>query len=267
MKYLPTYLVNRCLKIIGNLTKHLLGHPFHWMFPQKRFCIPKHAAPLWTANKSCLIPRTVWLTNFTNRVSFPVYLNYCVNRLLAPAYTFRFMDDADSQHFIKETCSAEIYQDYLRLKDGTAKADFWRLLVLHERGGVYADIDAHFVWPLGRILKPHVDELYLRSGGNLLTNYFIASKANHPNLKKIIAVVRRNIKNRKKTIVWGLTGPGPMIEALSETTVNSCTSRWVCIQGSFTNEHFQYLDKLNGKWTHTKEADILNSPSAKNDAA
>ena len=267
MKYLPIYLANRCLKIIGNLAKHLLGHPFHWMFPQKRFCIPKHAAPLWTANKSCLIPRTVWLTNFTNRVSFPVYLNYCVNRLLAPAYTFRFMDDADSKLFIKETCSAEIYQDYLRLKDGTAKADFWRLLVLHERGGVYADIDAHLVWPLGRSLKPDDDELYLRSGGNSLTNYFIASKANHPNLEKIIAVVRRNIKNRKKTFVWGLTGPGPMIEALSEATVHSRASRFVSLQGTFTNEYFQYLDKPNGKWTHTKEADILNSPPAKNDAA
>jgi mannosyltransferase OCH1-like enzyme len=267
LKYLPIYLANRCLKIIGNLAKHLLGHPFHWMFPQKRFCIPKHAAPLWTANKSCLIPRTVWLTNFTNRVSFPVYLNYLVNRLLAPAYTFRFMDDADMQQFIEKNCSAVIYQDYLCLKDGAAKADLWRLLVLHKHGGVYADIDSHLVWPLGRSLKPDDDELYLRSGGNSLTNYFIASKANHPNLKKIIAVVRRNIKNRKQTFVWGLTGPGPMIEALSEATVHSRASRFVSLQGTFTNEYFQYLDKPNGKWTHTKEADILNSPPAKNGAA
>jgi mannosyltransferase OCH1-like enzyme len=99
------------------------------------------------------------------------------------------------------------------------------------------------------------------------SNYFMASKANHPHMEKIIATIRRNIQNQLKTNVWGLTGPGPLIEALSGTIVNHRPASFTCIQGSLTNEYFQYLDKPNGKWTHTKEEDIFNRAQIKDDAA
>jgi mannosyltransferase OCH1-like enzyme len=213
------------------------------------------------------IERTVWLTNYTDRVTLPVYLNYLFNRLLASGYEFRFMDDADIQSFIKEECSAENYQAYLCLNDGAARADFWRTLVLCKYGGVYMDIDSHLVWPLARILQPNDDELYVQTKEKSFSNYFMASKANHPHMEKIIATIRRNIQNQLKTNVWGLTGPGPLIEALSGTIVNHRPASFTCIQGSLTNEYFQYLDKPNGKWTHTKEEDIFNRAQIKDDAA
>jgi mannosyltransferase OCH1-like enzyme len=30
-----------------------------------------------------------------------------------------------------------------------------------------------------------------------------------------------------------------------------------CIQGSFTNEHFQYIDRPRSKWTHVDNQDLL----------
>jgi len=30
-------------------------------------------------------------------------------------------------------------------------------------------------------------------------------------------------------------------------------------QGSFTNEHFQYIDKPRGKWTHKKDSELLKN--------
>lgn len=270
LKDVPIYIANRLIKYFGNVTKHLVGHPYHWVFPQKRFCIPKHAAPLWTSSKATLIPRNVWLTNFTNHVSLPVYLNYLVNRLLAPAHSFHFMDDNDIESFIEKNFSAEIYQDYSCLNDGAAKADYWRLLVLHHHGGIYIDMDAHFVWPLDQILKANDDELYLRISDDQeysITNYFIASKPGHPHLEKIITAVRDRIQSRMQTTAWALTGPGPMQEALLETTVHTRKSWLVGIQGTFTNEYFQYLDKPNGKWTHTKIEDTMHRPAETKDAA
>ncbi|MCR4941373.1 MAG: hypothetical protein K5978_01090 [Campylobacter sp.] len=34
-------------------------------------------------------------------------------------------------------------------------------------------------------------------------------------------------------------------------------SKYTYVQGSFTNEHFQYLDKANQKWTHIDNKQIL----------
>ena len=263
LKFMPIYIANRFTKYFGNLAKHIIGHPFHWLFPEKRFCIPKLAAPIWKSKKASRIPRTVWLTNFTNRVSLPVYINYLVNRLLAPAYTFQFMNDEDIAQFIQNEFPVDVYQDYLLLNDGAAKADYWRLLVLQKHGGVYVDMDAHFVWPLDRILKEDDAELYLKVNGDQdfsITNYFIASTTNHCHLEKIIAEVRHRTQHRMQKTAWGLTGPGPMHNALLDSKVHTRASRFVCIQGTFTNEYFQYLDKPNGKWTHTKAEDTLHRP-------
>jgi mannosyltransferase OCH1-like enzyme len=47
--------------------------------------------------------------------------------------------------------------------------------------------------------------------------------------------------------------------ALNNHPVNDQSYRYVCVQGSFTNEHFQYIDKPRGKWTHKKPEEILKA--------
>ncbi len=246
------YLVSRVIKVFANLTK-LSCYIFHFLFPNKRFTLPKQSAPLINRRGRPPITRILWQTNYTHRVTLPVYINYLFNRLLSPSFEYRFMVTEDRADFIKANYPREIYQTYSRLQIGAAQADFWRLLVLQKYGGVYMDIDAHLVWPLGLIIKPEYDELYLMIKKGEISNYFIASKKDNPHLEQMIEAISNNINDNTLSNVYELTGPGVFNAVLDKDTVKTTFYRYTCNQGNFTNEYFQYLDKPQGKWTKEQE--------------
>lgn len=239
---------SRVIKLVANITK-LSSYAFHALAPNKRFTLPAYAPPLLKPRGEAAIPRTLWQTNFTDRVTLPVYLNYLFNRLMAPRFEYRFMITEARQAFIARHFDTRINQNYARLQIGAAQADFWRLLVLYHHGGVYLDIDAHAVWPLGRVIGKETPELFVTTRRGEISNYFIASKAKNPNLLILIDQVQRNIEANTLTNVFELTGPGVFNQHLDPATVPTVAYRYACNQGSFTNEHFQYIDKKAGKWT------------------
>ena len=57
--------------------------------------------------------------------------------------------------------------------------------------------------------------------------------------------------------VYALTGPVTLNRALEHKQFNARFYRYTCVQGSFTNEHFQYIDKPRGKWTHAKNESLI----------
>ena len=257
MKHFFIYLVSRIIKIFANLTKFLC-YIFHFVFPKTRFTLPKQAGPIMRKQKPANIARILWQTNYTNRVTLPVYLNYLCNRLLAYDFEYRFMITDDRAEFISNNYPAAIYDSYSKLQIGAAQADFWRLLVLQKHGGVYMDIDAHLVWPLSSTIKPEYEELYLTIRNGEISNYFIASKNDNPHLAQMIDVVMNNIEENSIRNVYDLTGPAVFNRVLDKARVNTSQYRYICNQGNFTNEYFQYIDKPEGKWTHAqKQIDIV----------
>ncbi|MBN2782776.1 MAG: hypothetical protein JXQ66_06000 [Campylobacterales bacterium] len=133
---LPIIIINRLLKIIGAITK-AFAYPFHFLFSKKRFTIPKQSDPLIKSNKEQNIPRIIWQTNYSNRVTLPVYLNYLAIRVFAPTYEYRYMGHEDREEFIKQNTPKELYEAFMQLTDGAAQADVWRLFTLHHSGGIY----------------------------------------------------------------------------------------------------------------------------------
>lgn len=255
-------IANRAIKFFGNICK-VLCYPFHWCFPNKRFTIPRHARAVFSSKKCHDIPNILWQTNYTNRVSLPVYLNYLFNRLMSLGYEYRYVSDEESLSFVKTRATEQEYCAYTKLKDGAAKADLWRMLVLKYYGGVYMDIDAHLVWPLRRLIKLDDKELYILQRKKVYTNYFLASIKNNIHIEQIVKNIVRNIelayvnKNHPSLNTYVLTGPPFMQEVLEDKKSNTRSYRHVCLQGTFTNEFFQYIDKKNGKWTRAKPEDIL----------
>lgn len=245
-------LFSRLVKVIANLTK-VAGYGFHFAFPDKRFTLPALSPPLWRSRRPSIIPRIIWQTNYADRVTLPVYINYLFNRLMAPTYEYRFMMTEAREAFIRETFPGKIFESYSRLQIGAAQADFWRLLVLYKHGGVYLDIDAHVVWPLGWIVRPQEEEIYVLTKRGDISNYFIASKPGNPNLARMIELVCRNIEERRSNNVYELTGPGVFNRVLDPATTRVRSYRYTCRQGNFTNEHFQYIDKPQGKWVREQE--------------
>ena len=134
----------------------------YFVSPKLRFLLKSSGAKNLRLAEHTSIPRILWQTNFTDRVTLPVYLNYLFNRLMAPTFIYQFMITEEREKFILKNYPGRIYDAYSRIQIGAAQADFWRILVLQKYGGVYMDIDAHLVWPLERILKPEQEELFLQ---------------------------------------------------------------------------------------------------------
>jgi len=262
------YVAARLIKLVGNFLKGPC-YLFYLLCPSRRFVIPADARPLVPSRTAQSVPRTVWLTNFSARVSLPVYLNYLFNRLMAPAYRFRFMDDRDAACFVARECPGRTADLYGRLQIGAARADLWRLLVLQRYGGVYMDIDAHVVRPMQSVVSADASEVYLEHKAGALTNYFLASIAGNPRLAAVIEAVLKNIETCAGDDVAGLTGPGVLDAVVGPLTANRAYYKVTCYQGTFTNEFFQYLDSAEEKWFRqqrrvaiVKPDTCLESPNA-----
>jgi mannosyltransferase OCH1-like enzyme len=247
------------IKLIANLSK-VLCYGFHFIFPKKRFTLPAQSAPLKRSRDKYLIPRILWQTNFTDRVTLPVYLNYLFNRLMAPTFEYRFMITQARADYIRANYSPEIAAAYELLQIGASQADFCRLLVLQKEGGVYMDIDAHLVWPLEWTLRRASSALYLRIKSGEISNYFIASAPNNPQLEKMIAQIQHNIDANQIQNVYELTGPGVFNKALANEAFDETYYRETVNQGNFTNEYFQYIDKPQGKWNKEQKKTSLLKP-------
>jgi mannosyltransferase OCH1-like enzyme len=241
------YLAARAAKFVGNLLK-IFCYLFYLLFPKVRFSLPCRSGPIFATSSAHRIPKIIWQTNYTDRVTLALYLNYLFNRCLSPTYAYRFMDPRERAEFIKEHQSADVFDAYSKLRIGAAQADLWRISVLQQFGGVYLDIDAHVVWPLGLIVKPDDEELYLQHKGNSISNYFLASTKDNPRLNLVLKLMLDNIGRASSNDVAEMTGPVVLDVALTGLNVPTAYYKCTCYQGSFTNEFFQYVDHPQGKW-------------------
>ena len=249
-------IANRAEKILGAISK-VFAYPFHWIFPKKRFAIPLLSLPKRHTADEYRIPKIIWQTNYTNEVSLPVYLNYLFNRLLSLDWEYRYVSTEEREVFIKANADERTYKAYAKLTDGASQADFWRVFVINKLGGLYLDIDAHFVWNLSSMIKPDDTEMILLKK-NGLNNTLIASTPNNPHLQKSLDLMVENIEQKRVDKgVYFLTGPAVLKEVIKEDECNSRFYRTTCIQGTFTNEYFQYIDKPRGKWTYAKNETLL----------
>ena len=253
-------LTRSLIKVIANTLK-VLSYGFHAVFPNKRFVIPESAPPLFTANTESQIPRVIWQTNYTDRVTLPVYLNYLFNRLMAPCHAHRFLTTEGRLTFLEHNFNVDVVEAYRQIQIGAAQADFWRAFCLNHSGGVYLDIDAHLVWPLELSIRKEQPEAFLRIKTGEISNYFIASRPNNPHLQKVCNQILLNIKTRCTENIYDLTGPGVFTSVLRNENVQTVYYLTTVNQGNFTNEHFQYIDKPQGKWTKEQhKVSVLKPP-------
>lgn len=257
VKYEPIIVVaNGLLRLLGNCVK-IASYGFHALFPQKRFTIPEFSAAKITPRQPSRITKTIWQTNYSNRVTLPVYCNYLLNRLLSLNYDYRYVSTEAREAYLQANADARTFHAYQQLTDGAAQADFWRIFTLYQEGGVYMDIDGHLVWNLASIIDQDNSEVVI-TRRDKYTNFFLASEKGNPFLKETLAIIIDNIEQRKiDGGVFHLTGPVTLNQALEGKSVNARRDKITCAQGTFTNEHFQYMDKKMGKWNHAKNEDLL----------
>lgn len=257
IKYEPIIIIsNTLIRIFGNIIK-ILSFPFHALFPKTRFTIPEFSSAKFTSNKTGLINKTIWQTNYSNKVTLPIYCNYLVNRLFSLNYNYHYVSTEAREEYIKDNAEPHIFAAYKKLTDGASQADFWRLFVLYQEGGIYIDIDGHLVWPLSSIITENDHEVLI-TRRNKYTNFFIASEKGSTFLKDTLDIIIDNIKQRRVDGgVFSLTGPDTLNTALKDKVINTRRDKLTCIQGTFSNEYFQYMDKKHSKWNHKRNDELL----------
>ncbi|WP_295900271.1 glycosyltransferase family 32 protein [uncultured Vibrio sp.] len=258
MNNIVTLISNRLIRLTGNVFK-LLSYPFHFVFRNKRFTIPEYSPAKIKSKASAKVPRIIWQTNYSNKSALPVYLNYLFNRLCSLNYDYYYVSTEAREKYLKQHAPKELFAAYEMLTDGAAQADVWRVFVLYQQGGVYMDIDATLVWNLDTLIGTDNDSLYIKVSHNTeITNYFIATEPNNTDLKECLNLIIHNINNYEPEMgVYHSTGPTVLNNVLSNKNINAKDRKYVCIQGTFTNEYFQYLDKPRGKWVHMDTKDLV----------
>ena len=237
------------------------AYPFHWCFPKKRFSIPERAGTRKQGEQA--IPKIIWQTNFSEKSTLPIYVNYLFNRLFARDFEYRYVSTEAREEFFKQTefpFMPDALEIYRKLTDGAAQADFWRVATLYKEGGVYMDIDATLVAPLSRVLQNEATALYTGKNRADVTNYFLATVPENPVFKKLMLQIRENILSHTGTeSVFVTTGPAALQKVLEGKDFSFLPRNAVCIQGVFSNEYFQYMDKPRGKWTHKKASELIKN--------
>ncbi|MFD0965704.1 glycosyltransferase family 32 protein [Seminibacterium arietis] len=257
VKYQSLILISNGLtRLLGNIVK-ILSYPFHFVFPKKRFTIPKFSPAKCQSKTINKINKTIWQTNYSNKVTLPIYCNYLFNRLMSLSYDYRYVSTEERLEYIKANADERVVKAYSQLTDGAAQADFWRVFVLYSEGGVYMDIDGQLVWSLSSIIHPDDTEVVI-TRRDKYTNFFLASEKGNPFLKRTLDIIVDNIEAKRiDGGVFYLTGPVTLNQALQDQQVNSRIDKLTCSQGTFSNEYFQYIDKKYGKWIHKKNEELL----------
>ena len=234
----------------------------YWLLPKQRFQLANSRTKSVDSAQRInsirrpnadLVPKIIWQTNYTNKVSLPIKAAWCWNRLLSISYQYCFHSTEDRLTFVEQNFPGKPTELYNRLTIGAAQADVWRLMVLYKHGGVYMDIDSHFVWPLNRFIEAWTSEIFLRYKSKDATNYFIASAPANPNIKALLDEVLYRIETSQSNNVYDITGPSVLQDVLAQRSHTWRLAQHTCLQGNFSNKFFQYLDKPQGCWTQEQK--------------
>ena len=238
----------------GGVLAKAAGSAFHAVAPSRRFRIPPVAPPAGPSPEGALpggIPRTVWITNFTDSVTLPVWLNYARNRRMARTFEFRFTDDAAMDAYVRTHAPARAVAAWDRLENGAARADFWRVFTLLREGGVYVDMDGTFTRRLECVVEGR--DIVLLWDRRRFSNFFMASAPGHPLMAEFFDAIVENVEKTKQDAqppVFYVTGPGALETVLDgKEGLRFTPHLGCCVQGAFTNERFQYVDRPGSKWT------------------
>lgn len=249
------WLRNEFIRITGGLAKEW-GRIYHAFRPRRRFSLPKELPAEALAEREVAgvtIPRIVWQTNFTEKCTLPVWLNWKFNRWMSKGFAFRYCDNDEIAEYIRKNLGPREAAAFGRLTNGAAKADFWRVAVLVREGGVYFDVDATLFCPLRKCLAGR-KQLFIAAHENRVTNYFLATEPGNPLFRRTLEIIVENIENFSEgQSVYMVTGPQALQMAVEEAGgVEYLPRNRVCHTGVFTNEHFQYMDKPGSKWNKQK---------------
>jgi mannosyltransferase OCH1-like enzyme len=167
------------------------------------------------------IPRIIWQTYRSREL--PPEAEECRDswRSLNPGWDYRFVDDNGMDDFARKTLPPPAYQLFRALPLGVMKADFWRYLVTHEHGGLYADLDTACLAPIDEWLPREAAFVVCPENRSHLCQWTFLAVPKHPCLEAaldlLIERVGKGVEPHRQHFVHHYTGPGLWTDAICST--------------------------------------------------
>ncbi|MCD8298961.1 MAG: glycosyl transferase [Opitutae bacterium] len=182
-----------------------------------------------------------------------MYLNFLYNKLMSRGCEYRYISTEERAVFFEKTefsFMPDAREIYSRIVNGAAQADFWSVGVLWKFGGVYLDMDATLVCPISWTLKDVATALFTGKNRSDPTNFFLATTPENPIFRETMLNIRKKIlaSDSGDLPVFDTTGPKSLAEILQHYDFTFKKRKYVCVQGFFANERFQYADHPHGPW-------------------
>ena len=182
--------------------------------------LPTQLDPRGHVPEGLAIPTTLHQTFKSSHVTDAMYAAAESWISLNPGFTYLFHDDAKATDFIGDQFGGRVADAFGIIEAGAFKADFWRYCILHEVGGVYADIDTVAVMPMHDLLEATDHFVSAASGPPrdfAVYNCFIASVPKHQFLAKCIERATEELLRRRRYDGYMVTGPGNLGQSMNLT--------------------------------------------------
>jgi mannosyltransferase OCH1-like enzyme len=113
-------------------------------------------------NNNNEIPKIIYRTSKYDMLCLPhlIWDLYREEKSINPNYEHIYFDDWQCESFILTFYGSYIKNLYLKLRPTAFRADFFRYLLLFEKGGVYMDFTQHSLMPMDYIIKDY-KEVYV----------------------------------------------------------------------------------------------------------
>ena len=147
------------------------------------------------------IPKNIYLCYKSKDIPDYIIPNW---KKLNPDYNVYLYDNDDCKEFLLQSFGQEYVDCFNYIKDGPIKADFWRVCILYQYGGVYSDIDVEPLVPIDSIIDKDVSFLSCISmTKNELNPHIIITGPKNPIIKECIDKYVDYYDNMKPYSYWG----------------------------------------------------------------
>ena len=200
---------------------------------------------------------------------------------LNPGYEYHLYDDDDCYQFLLDYYDKE-HADFFKykIKDGPIKSDFWRVCILYQFGGIYADIDIKPIVPIDEFVNSDTTLYTCITDKNLDSNnlnpHFIAVTPKNKLIKECIDIYMKEKINKEYTYLgWSITYI--MYDTVSNYLNNYNLeegiykkndqiiqlSQEVCPQGDRSNEALGlcFIEQNNKEIMNNRDSNLYNSSS------
>jgi len=196
-----------------------------------------------------MIPKVIYQTWKTQNIHKNIHKLH--NKMLKINSDYEHIIYTDDQmfDFVKSNYDKNIFNFFERINNIVSRADFWRYLILYQKGGIYLDIDSTINTKISSFLNDDDDSLItVERNPELFVQWALFFQRNHPILERVIENVLANIsKNKHPNDIISTTGPGVFTFSLQQIHLENFSKKlqWSSIDESYDKKYRIKNSKYN----------------------